>query len=394
MKDLTGLKKRLLETADSLTAELIALSDGFYHAPECGLSEFKTSDAMQGFLKKSGFRVEAGVAGMPTAFKAVYGQGKPAIALLAEMDALPGIGHGCGHNIGGVASIGAAGALVLTLKDELMPGMASIVVLGTPAEELGKGKIDMIKAGVFDGIDAALMVHGSSKRTVVKHFLGLIRLQFTFTGRSSHASAYPEEGVNALDAVIQTFNSINALRQQLTMDARVHGIITDGGKAPNIIPERASAEFYVRAGDIKGLESLKSRVINCAEGAAVATACRLEVLERGETNLPMKLNKTFADAYRGALGLLGLKEDPEAPLTGVGSSDAGNVSQVVPTIHPHVPIRPGINIHTREFADATVSADGHRALMEGVKCLGVTVIELLFNHGVLYRIKKEFSEAM
>ncbi len=393
MKDLTEIKKEFLGAADSLEERLTGLSDYFYHNPETGMEEYRTSSAMQEFLRGFGFSIEKNVAGMPTAFAARLGSGKPAIALLAEMDALPGIGHGCGHNVAGTASLGAGAALSKILPEAVPKGKGTLIVLGTPAEELGKGKIEMINAGVFKDLDAAMMAHGSSKRTVVKHFLGLVRLNFTFFGHESHASAYPEEGVNALDAVIQTFNSINALRQQLRGDVRVHGIITDGGKAPNIIPGRAEAGFYVRAKDIKELDSVKERVINCAQGAATATGCALEVKEVGEYNAPMKINNAFIDTYRKALSLLGLSEDMQPPEKNVGSSDIGNVSQVIPAIHPHIPIKEGVNIHTLEFADATITPDGHRALMEGVKCLGLTAIELLLNPGALENIKKEFLTA-
>ncbi|MBI5641905.1 MAG: M20 family metallopeptidase [Deltaproteobacteria bacterium] len=388
---MTSLKKELIKTADGLRKKITDLSDNFYQNPELGLKEHKTSLAMQGFLTEHGFKVKAGIAGMETAFRATLGEGRPAVALLAEMDALPGIGHGCGHNIAGMASIGAAAALSVILKGNLSPGKGTLLVLGTPAEELGKGKIEMVKHNVFDEIDAAMMVHGSSKRTVIKHFLGLVRLNFVFHGHASHASAYPEEGINALDAVIQTFNSISALRQQLRPDVKVHGIITDGGKAPNIIPERAEASFYVRANDLAELASLKERVINCAKGAAVATGCRLEVREVGDLNAPMKINNAFAGVYRQALGFLELPEDLSPAERNVGSSDVGNVSQTVPAIHPHVPIREGINIHTREFADSTVTPDGHRALMEGVICLGLTAVDLLFDPDLLLKVKRDFN---
>ncbi|MBI5588272.1 MAG: M20 family metallopeptidase [Deltaproteobacteria bacterium] len=385
-----GIKKAVIEAAESLRDRLVALSDDFYRHPETGLKEKKTSAAMQAFLEDFGFSVTPGIAGMETAFKASYGSGAPVISILAEMDALPSVGHGCGHNIAGTASVGAGAALSIALKRVLKPGRGTVLVLGTPAEELGKGKIEMIKAGVFDGVDTSMMVHGSSKRTVVKHFLGLVRLNFTFHGRSSHASAYPEEGINALDAVILTFNGISALRQQLRTDVRVHGIITDGGKAPNIIPERAGASFYVRSNDLKELESVKQRVINCASGAATSTGCTVEVKEVGDLNAPMKLNHAFIETYRRALDFLGLKEDKQPPEKNVGSSDIGNVSQIIPTIHPHVPIKEGINIHTREFADATVTPDGHRALMEGVKCLGLTAVELLLDPEALEEVKRDF----
>ncbi len=393
MEDIESLKVRFIEAAEGLGQRLAALSDGFYRNPETALEEHSTSAAMRDFLAGAGFSVREGVAHMPTAFSASMGSGAPVVALLAEMDALPDVGHGCGHNIGGVASIGAAAALGAVLKDTLEAGRGTLLVLGTPAEEIGKGKIEMIKNGLFDGVDAAMMVHASSKRTVVKHFIGLARLSFTFHGRASHASAYPDEGVNALDAVIQTFNSINALRQQLASGVRVHGIITDGGRAPNIIPERAAAVFYVRSNDLDELKAVRRKVINCAEGASLATGTRLEVGEAGELNEPMRINHTFCDVYRKALAALGLDEHVQPPDTNVGSSDIGNVSRVVPAIHPHVPIRPGINIHTREFADATATPDGHRALMEGVKCLGLTAIELFLNPKALAGIKGEFERA-
>ncbi|MFQ5735278.1 MAG: M20 family metallopeptidase [Thermodesulfobacteriota bacterium] len=386
------LKERLVEAADGLNERLTAMSDSFYRNPELGLEEHRTSAAMRAFLAQAGFAVEEGVAGMPTAFRAVIGSGAPVIALLAEMDALPGVGHGCGHNIGGTASIGAGAAIAAVMKDALAGGQGTLLVLGTPAEELGKGKLEMIKKGLFEGVDAAMMVHASSRRTVLKNFIGLAKISFTFHGHASHASAYPEEGVNALDAVIQTFNSINALRQQLSTGVRVHGIITDGGRAPNIIPDRAAACFYVRSNELGELQAVKQKVIKCAEGAALATGCSLEAEEAGEMNAPMKLNHSFSDVYRGALNMLGLEEAVQPADRNVGSSDIGNVSRVVPAIHPHVPMRPGINIHTHGFADATVTPDGHRALMEGVKCLGLTAIDLFADPGKLDRIKEEFNE--
>lgn len=386
------LREEYLKTAEGLRKQLTHLSDDFFLHPELGLEEERTSAKMQEALREAGFEIESGVAGMKTAFKASVGSGSPVIALLAEMDALPGIGHGCGHNIAGMASIGAGVALAKALPKYLKPGQGTLLVLGTPAEELGKGKIEMVKAGVFNGVDASMMVHGSSKRTVLKHFLGLERVNFTFHGHASHASAYPEEGVNALDAVILLFNSIGLLRQQARSDVRIHGIITDGGRKPNIIPERAAASFYVRANDLKELASIKERVINCAKGAATATGCTVDIVNGGDLNAPMKINMAFIEVYRGVLKELGLKEDMQPPEKNVGSSDIGNVSQIIPTIHPHVPIRAGINIHTREFAEATTSVDGHRALMEGVSTLGLTAIELLFNGEALAAVKKDFNE--
>ncbi|OGW10984.1 MAG: hydrolase, partial [Nitrospinae bacterium RIFCSPLOWO2_12_39_15] len=299
----------------------------------------------------------------------------------------PEIGHGCGHNISGVASVGAA----IAVSKVIPKTGGSVVALGTPAEEIGVGKIAMIKAGVFEGFDAAMMAHPSSKRLVSRIFLGLIRLNLNFKGKPSHASAYPEEGVNALDAVIQTFNSISALRQQLRSDVRIHGIITDGGAAPNIIPEKASASFYVRAKDLNELYSVKEKVLNCARGAALATGCELTIEEGADMNAPLKLNKALADIYRRQMEFLGLKEDDFPMDKNAGSSDIGNVSQVLPTIHPHILLKRGINIHTREFADATITGDGKNAIMEGAKTLALTALELIMDKEAMERVKEEFK---
>jgi len=380
------VKTDILTILDGLRDRLFALSTSFYHNPETGLKEYKTSAACMAILEEFGFKLEKGIAGMQTAFRANFGNGKPAIALLVEMDALPEIGHGCGHNISGIASVGAAIAL-----SKVIPRIGgSIVVLGTPAEELGIGKIAMIKAGVFEGLDAAMMAHPSSKRMVSRIFLGLIRLNLHFQGKASHAAAYPEEGINALDAVIQTFNSINAMRQQLRSDVRIHGIITDGGVAPNIIPEKASASFYVRAKGLDELYSVKEKVLNCARGAALATGCELTIEEGADMNAPLKINKALADIYRRQMESLGFKEDDFPMDKNAGSSDIGNVSQALPTIHPHILLRRGINIHTREFADATIAEDGCNAIMEGVKCLALTAAELILDKEAIERVKEDF----
>ena len=384
---ITEIKTEILKILDGLRDRLFSLSCAFYHNPETGLKEFKTSAACISILGEFGFKVDKGVAGMETAFRASFGSGRPAISLLVEMDALPEIGHGCGHNISGVASIGAAIAV-----SKIIPQIGgSVVVLGTPAEEIGVGKIAMIKAGLFHELDVAMMVHPSSKRMVSRVFLGLIRLNLHFKGKPSHASAYPEEGVNALDAVIQTFNSINAMRQQLRNDVRIHGIITDGGVAPNIIPEKASASFYVRAKDLKELYAVKERVLNCAKGAALATGCKLTIEEDADMNAPLKLNKALADIYRRQMEFLGLKEDDFPVDKNAGSSDIGNVSQALPTIHPHILLKRGINIHTREFADATITDDGKNAIMEGARCLALTAVDLILDKETLEKVKMDFE---
>jgi amidohydrolase len=325
---------------------------------------------------------------METAFLASYGNAGPSIAILAEMDALPELGHACGHNIIAAAAVGAATALREVLPEDAV----RLTVLGTPAEEQGIGKIELIKAGCFDHIEFAMMVHPSSRRYVTKAYLGLARLRFTFHGRPAHASAYPEEGINALDGVIQTFNAINALRQQTPQDVRIHGVITDGGTVPNIIPARASCSFYVRASELDRVHSMVKRVIACAQGAATATGNRLEIEEDPRIMAPFRINSTYADLYAKQLKLLGLKEEAVAVDRNCGSSDIGNVSQIVPTIHPHVPIGSGINIHSNSFAEATVSLKGDLAVLEGARALAMTAVDLVCDPVCRRQIAEEFAK--
>ncbi len=385
--ELESLKREIVAFVERRKDDFCAIADELFRHPETGLDEVRSSALLAGFLVREGFRVTRGEAGLPTAFRAEYGEGEPAIVLIAEMDALPVMGHACGHNVIAAAAIGAAAAL----RSFLPADAARIVVLGTPAEEIGIGKVEMIRHGLFDDISFALMVHPSSRRYVIKEYLGLAKVRFTFFGKPAHAAAYPEEGINALDAVLQTFNAINALRQQLRQDVRVHGIVTEGGIAPNIIPERAAAYFYVRADDLAELERVKGRVVACAEGAATATGCRLQVEDDPRVLAPLKVNRTFSALYSAQLAYLGLQESDAPADKNRGSSDIGNVSQIVPTIHPHVPIGDGIQIHSEEFARATVSERGRAAVAEGAAALALTAVELVLRPEIREKIRAEFN---
>lgn len=378
-----------MELVEGRRDELAGIAEQLFRFPETGLQEHRSAALLADALEREGFRLERGLAGMDTAFRAEYGSGGPAIAILAEMDALPGLGHACGHNIIAAAAVGAA----IALRQAVPAGEARIIVLGTPAEELGIGKVELVKAGVFQGVDAAMMVHPSSRRVVIKHYLGLARIRFTFAGRPSHAAAYPEEGINALDGVIQTFNGINALRQQLRQDVRVHGIITDGGVAPNIIPATAGCYFYVRASDLDEVGRVRDRVVACAEGAALATGCRLEVAADERVLAPLKINHTLSALYSEQLAWLGLAEANAPADKNLGSSDIGNVSQVVPTIHPHVPIGAGVHIHTDAFARATVSDQGKQAVVEGATVMALTAAEFFARSDLRKKIRDEFTNS-
>jgi len=361
----------LLAAVEAGREEILALAHWMSAHPELSLEEHETSRRYQAYLEARGFRVETRAAGMDTAFVAERGseQAPLCVALLAEMDALPDVGHACGHNLSGPASLLAAASLA-----QVVPAHAlRLRVVGCPAEELGIGKRRLVAAGVFDGCNAAAMAHASDMRRAHRLFLGNQKLEFVFHGRAAHAAAYPEEGVNALDGVIQTFVAVGLLRQQLPQGVRVHGIVSDGGRAPNVIPERAAARFWVRALDETVLEDATARVRACAEGAARATGTRLEVIPAESTSPAMRPNRALADLYAQALAELGLPETDDPPGARIGSSDITHVSWVVPTIHPNFPIGENLKLHTREFAEATVSARGDAGLLEAARALALTV---------------------
>ncbi|HWI40181.1 MAG TPA: amidohydrolase, partial [Verrucomicrobiae bacterium] len=383
---LSSIKPRIVDFLASRASDYQEIAELLYSRPETALAEYEASALLTATLEREGFEVQRGVAGMDTAFTATFGGGSPCVCILAEMDALPGLGHACGHNIIAAAAVGAA----VSLRHTLPQKAGRVCVYGTPAEEQGLGKAAFITHGLFSEVDFAMMVHPSSRRTLSKQYLGVTKIRFVFKGKGAHAAAYPEEGINALDAVILTFNGVNALRQQLRQDVRVHGIITDGGTAPNIIPERAEALFYVRAEDSGTLDTVTARVAACAAGAAQASGCTLEVFEDAPRLHPFLVNEAFVALYRRQLDFLGLEEVVHDPVRSRGSSDIANVSQVVPTIHPHVPIGQGVRIHTPEFALATMSREGKGAVLEGATALALTAAELLLDEGVREEIRAVF----
>jgi amidohydrolase len=377
MSDARGLdrdRERLLRLVDEGSGPLLDLARWMAAHPELSLEEHEASARYQALLRGWGFEVEAGSAGLATAF--VAGRGSDAaplrVALLAEMDALPEIGHACGHNLSGPASLLAAFAASRTLE----AGEARLLVVGTPAEELGLGKRRLVEAGVFAGVGAAMMAHASDMRRAHRLFLGNRKLDFVFHGRAAHAAAFPERGVNALDAVIALFVGVGLLRQQLPRTARIHGIVTEGGTAPNVIPERAAARFWVRALDEATLEDAAARLLACAEGAARQSGARLEVRRLEGESPPLRANLALAGLYRRQLERLGLPESPHAPDESIGSSDITHVSQVVPTIHPNFPIGSELKLHTRAFAEAAASPAGEAGMLEGARALALTVLDL------------------
>jgi amidohydrolase len=386
---MTTVKDQIGLAVDRLADELEALSRRIHDNPELAYQETKACGWLADFLAAHGFDVERGVAGVETAFRATLANGGgPTIAILCEYDALPAIGHACGHNV--IATSGAgAGAALAAVREALPAGR--IQVIGTPAEEGGGGKIRLIEGGVFRDVDAAMMIHGFDRWVPHQDLLGIVRVGFEFTGKAAHASADPWEGVNALDAVIQTFNNVSMLRQQVRPDARIHGIVTAGGAAPNIIPEHAACTFYVRAARLDYMWDLRRRVVACAEGAAVATGCGVKVVDFEAPYEPLKRNDTLLGLFRANMATVGAVESPPIP-DRLASSDIGNVSQVIPAIQPFVQIAPaGTPFHSRAFEAAAVSPLARQGMCQAAKTMAMTTYDLLADPGLVKRARADFD---
>lgn len=387
-------KDKIREYIDENRARLIEISDEIHRNPELAFKEVEASKILAEELRKAEFNVEHGVAGMDTAIVADYPEISegPTVAILAEYDALPEIGHACGHNLIGTAALGACLALAKIKKD--IPGR--LVFMGTPAEEDVGGKITMVEAGLFKDIDAAMMFHPSAGYTMVgRRGLALTEVNIDFYGKAAHASASPEKGINALDAVIQTFNGINALRQHIKSTARIHGVITNGGAKPNIVPEYAAASFYVRAEDDGYCKELVMKLENCAKGAAIATGATLKYEVVSPSYQSRVMNKAMGESFLKNLEILGEPIKPLPEGSGAGSSDIGNVSQVVPAIHPYISIcDSSIAGHSKEFTVAAASERGHSAMLTAAKALAMTAVDLFIDPDLIRRVKDEFASCV
>ncbi|RDW16645.1 M20 family metallopeptidase [Oceanobacillus chungangensis] len=395
MSTVKDRKEVLFQSIEENKELYINTSQDIHANPEIGNQEFYASKKHVENLRNAGFDVATAVAGHETSFYAVKESGVegPTVAFLAEYDALPGIGHACGHNIIGTTSVAAGIALAETLPET----GGRVVVLGTPAEEggpNGSAKGSFVKHGYLKNVDVALMLHPSGKTALTSESLAVDPLDFHFYGKPAHAAGSPEKGINALDAVIQLFNGINALRQQLPSDVRIHGIITHGGDAPNIIPEYASARFFIRAETWAKTIETSDKVRAIAEGAALATGASVTI-ERFQNEVKdLVLNAVLDNVLKEELEQLGEVVHTERS-QGRGSTDAGNISYEVPTAHGYIKIGPDDLIgHTVEFREAAKSELGDKALITGAKALASTGYRLLTDFQLLHRIKKEYESAL
>ena len=387
--ELTQAKERLADEVRKRTGVLIDASHDIHANPELNYAEHFAHDRLTDLLEQEGLRVERHAFGLDTAFAARAGTTGPTIAVLCEYDALPGIGHGCGPNIIATAGLGA-GLAAAALAEE---AGGQVVVLGTPAEEGGGGKIRMARAGAFDGIDAAMMVHPAGFDLTRMQAIAVQEVVATYTGEAAHAAAFPHRGRNALDAAVLGYVNVAALRQHIRPEERIHGVFLEAGEKPNIVPSRASTEWMVRASSIRALGPLKDRVGACLEAGAAAAGCEVDLQWKDVVYADMLDNELMVDLYRAnstQLGRTPIEPDPRYVV--VGSTDMGNVSYVVPSIHPMIQAAPpGTPIHTPEFATHAGSGLGDDAVVHGATAMAWTVADLWLGDGILDAVKAEFA---
>ncbi|HLH83314.1 MAG TPA: amidohydrolase [Trebonia sp.] len=387
-----GLHEAILAQVRGLAGRALDLSARLHSEPETAFQERQAAALLTEWLDKEGFAVARGVAGLETAFVGSYGDGGPRIAFLLEYDALPGLGHGCGHNLIAAGGLTAATALVRALPRGT-PG--SILVIGTPGEEGGGGKVVELEAGVFDGIDAALMFHPADRTIPWRRSLACTHFRIRFRGVAAHAAKNPEQGQNALAAVIQFFVATDALRQHIGDGARMHGVITNGGTAPNVVPDLTEAEFLVRHPSTDGVVALAARVADCARAAALATGTAVEITEPTPLYEERNNNHTIASRMARYLAAVGVEVSEPSPDDPAGSSDIGNVSQRLPCIHPYIRIAPlGTPGHSVAMREAAATPAAGQMMLKAAGALARTGADLLTDPGFLRLAADEFTKSV
>lgn len=379
-------KQHAREAAESARDEMVGLSHRLHANPEVAFAEFASAKAVAETLEGHGFTVQHGVADLSTAFVATAGDGDLVIGICAELDALPEIGHACGHNVIAAAATTAAVGLAAVADDIGV----TVKVFGTPAEELGGGKIHMLRAGAFDGVHAAMMVHPSTYEYADHYARAVVDLDITYTGRAAHAAAAPDQGINAADAMTVAQVAIGLLRQHLSAGDLVHGIVTKGGEAPNVIPSETRALYDARASSLAQLESVRERLLNCFRAGATATGAALDVTEASLPFSEFRNDDPMVETYRANAQVLGRVFD-EAPrtqrLAEAGSTDMGNVSLAMPAIHPMIKIEAnGATNHQPEFARWCAGPSADQAVLDGGVAMAWTAVDLACDPGQRARL--------
>jgi amidohydrolase len=388
----TDAKARMAADIDARAEQLVDVSHRIHARPELGYEERFAHDLLARVLEDAGLAVTRAARGVETAFEATAGSAGPTVAVVCEYDALPGIGHACGHNIIAAAGLGA-GLAAAALADDLG---GRVLVVGTPAEEGGGGKVRLIDGGTFAGVDAALMVHPADADLSAMDVVALQQAHVTYRGEAAHAAAFPHRGRNALDAAVLGYVNVAALRQHIEAGERMHGIITDGGDKPNIVPAYARAEWIVRSPTVAGLEVLKGRFLACLEAGALAAGCEMDIEWIDPVYADMIDSGAIGERYRAnaeALGRIVRAPSPTARV--VGSTDMGNLSYVVPSIHPMIRVAPpGVPIHTPAFAGFAGGPEGDAAVLDGAKALAWTVADRWLDGGLVGLARSEWEAAV
>ncbi|XP_028843345.1 peptidase M20 domain-containing protein 2-like [Denticeps clupeoides] len=399
---LQRLKRSVGTVIDEARGRLESLSRDIWSCPELAYREKRSHDTLVGFFsREDGWTVDSHFK-LDTAFRATWaprggesdgGDRVVNVGFLCEYDALPGIGHACGHNliaeVGAAASVGLKGALEL---ESGLPCRFMVTVLGTPAEEEGGGKVDLIQAGAFEGMDVVFMAHPSQEDSVSCPCIAITECNVKYHGKASHAAAYPWEGINALDAAVLAYNNLSALRQQLKPDWRVHGIIKHGGVKPNIIPDYTELEFYLRTPMYKELSDLKAKAEACFRSAAVATGCQVEITYPGHEYTNILQNTTLEKLYQENGRALGIEFKEEGRDLS-GSTDFGNVSFIVPGIHPYFYIGSDALNHTAEYTAAAGAEQAQMYTLRTSKALAMTALDVLLDPELLKKVREEFRQA-
>lgn len=387
--DLAAAKDRMCEEVDARADLLIDVSHQIHARPELGYEEHFAHQLLTDVLESEGLSVERHAHGIDTAFVARAGSSGPAVAVLCEYDALPGIGHACGHNVIAAAGLGA-GLAAAALASELG---GQVIVMGTPAEEGGGGKVKLLERGAFAGVDAALMVHPAGLDLRWMNAIAVQQLWVEYHGQEAHAAAAPHRGRNALDAAVIGYMNIAALRQHIRPDERIHGIFTHAGDKPNIVPKFAAAQWYVRSPDLRRLDQLKPRVLACLQAGADAAGCEMTYEWKEPVYADLRSNGPLLDLYVDNARRLGRDVDEPGDMTGViGSTDMGNVSYQVPSIHPMIAVAPpNVSIHTADFAEHAVAAGGDRAVLDGARAMAMTIADLWMRPEALAAVREAFE---
>ncbi|WP_034801996.1 M20 family metallopeptidase [Eubacterium sp. AB3007] len=385
------MKESIEEVIEGCHGEFAKMSDDLFDHPELSGEEYASSERIVTKLVENGFVAEYPFDGIETAFRAICGNNdhQYKVAIMAEYDALPEIGHACGHCLSAAISC-LAGVALSDLQEALD---TDIHVIGTPAEEIDGAKCKMVQDGVFDDYDMAIMVHLYNQNLVRARLLALRSDMYTFHGKAAHASAAPWEGINALNAVQLAFHGVDMLRQHVKPDVRIHGVIHEGGKMPGVVPERAAAEFYVRALQRDYMEEVNKKVENCIKGACLATGTTYDVHPTAETYADLRPNQTGEDALREVFGELDIPDNGDYEAV-FGSADAGNVSYVCPTFHPCLQLTPQeVVIHTREFAKAVRSDHAHDVMRQGAALIALTIAKIFSDEERVQQMKRDFENA-